>query len=61
MNDSPSIPTIEGIITLYAVPVKTESNPELRNSNEEVVLPKYQNRIAAEVTSDMFMAGLMCE
>ena len=59
MNESIPVFAEGDIITLYPAPIKI--NTDLRSTDMKVILPKYQNRMVAEVTTDMFMSGLMCE
>jgi hypothetical protein len=45
-----------------AVPASNDESPRLQDTkNVQKLIPRHQNKMVAERTSDMFMSGLMCE
>jgi hypothetical protein len=41
--------------------VKEDLRAQWGKKNPEIRIPRHQNQMVAEHTSDMFMSGLMCE
>ncbi len=41
-------------------PSNEKQQPQIRESDDKLI-PRHQNKMVAERTTDMFMSGMMCE
>jgi len=62
MDEENAMPIPEGTIgEIPASGIQEESPEQSSVKKVQGPIPRHQNKMVAETTSDMFMSGLMCE
>jgi hypothetical protein len=65
MNDQAPMQILKGVIYQISAPKSAprivEISKKANSENEQKLIPRNQNKMVAETTTDMFMSGLMCE
>lgn len=62
MNNQANTPITEHVIFQISTPEIKDEKPRQNNTEDtQELIPRHQNKMVAEITSDMFMSGLMSE